>query len=167
MEDPSTTTGALDVRVVDYEAYHRAYFEQFNAEWLNEYFRVEDVDQTMFDDPRGTILERGGHILMGYLGERCVGTCALIQREPAVYELAKMAVTKQARGKHVGRALIDASIARAIAVRAKRLYLATNSRLSTAIGLYGRLGFVVTHTGKDPIYERVDTVMTYAKPLTL
>ena len=162
----SPQTSNLAASVVDYESRHRAYFEQFNAEWLNDHFRVEAVDQAMFDDPEGAILSRGGHILMGYLGARCVGTCALIQREPGVFELAKMGVTKQARGKHVGRALVEASIARAVAVHAKRLYLATNSRLSTAIALYGRLGFVVTRTGPDPIYERVDTVTTYAKPLS-
>lgn len=162
----SMKTGELAVSVVDYEPRHRAYFERFNAEWLNEHFRVEAVDQAMFDDPEGSILDRGGHILMGYLGESCVGTCALIQREPGVFELAKMGVTKQARGKHVGRALVEASIVRAATVRATRLYLATNSRLSTAIALYGRLGFVVTRTGPDPIYERVDTVMTYTKQLT-
>jgi len=162
----STKSGEFAVSIVDYEPRHRTYFERFNAEWLNDHFRVEAVDQAMFDDPEGTILNRGGHILMGYLGENCVGTCALIQRDPGVFELAKMGVTKPARAKHVGRGLVEASITRAIAVRATRLYLATNSRLSTAIALYRRLGFVVTRTGPDPIYERVDTVMTYTKPLT-
>lgn len=153
------------VSVVDYEPRHREYFERFNSEWLQEYFRVEPVDQAMFDDPEGTITARGGHIFMGYLGDRCVGTCALIQRELGVFELAKMGVTKAARGKSVGRALVQASIARAKSVRAGRLYLATNSRLSTAITLYGTLGFVLTRKGPDPIYERVDTIMTYTGSL--
>lgn len=167
IEQAATQHGAhtTAVRVVDFAPEHREYFERFNVEWLEAHFRVEAVDEAMFADPWGTILDPGGHIFMVYLSDRCVGTSALIQRKPGEFELAKMGVTQSARGQGVGGALVQACIARARAVQARRLYLATNSRLKTAIALYGRLGFEITRTGPDPIYERVDTVMTFTAPL--
>ena len=71
-----------------------------------------------------------------------VGTCALQKTGETSFELTKMGVTASARGLKAGEALLEATIARAMAMRADPLYLLTNTAAAAAIHLYEKLGFV-------------------------
>jgi GNAT superfamily N-acetyltransferase len=69
-----------------------------------------------------------------------------IQIAPACY-LQDLFTSTAARGRGVGRALIDAVYARAVAANAGRLYWQTHESNSTAMALYDKVaersGFVV------------------------
>ena len=75
-----------------------------------------------------------------------------------VFELAKMTVAESVRGLGVGRALGEAAIAHARAIRARKVELLTNSLLVPAITLYRALGFVDVPLG-DTEYVRADVHM--------
>lgn len=69
------------------------------------------------------------------------GTVGLYPLGNGVCELRKMYLVKSARGKGIGRALLEHALGRARELGFRRIELETNSRLVEAISLYRRNGF--------------------------
>jgi N-acetylglutamate synthase-like GNAT family acetyltransferase len=93
-----------------------------------------------------------------------IGTCALIRMGEGVFELTKMGVSAQARGRKAGEFLLAATLDRARAMGIETLYLLTNRKCEAAIHLYEKLGFVhseeiMERYGKR--YERCNVAMIY------
>lgn len=139
-----------------------AHFERLNREWLEEYFRVEDKDRRYFADPEGTILATGGAIFFVREGARTVGTCALIRDPDGRFELAKMAVQYDCRGKGYGQWLVTAALAYAREQGATQVYLLSDEKLADALRLYERMGFVRKPIPGATGYARGDVYMDYA-----
>jgi putative acetyltransferase len=116
-------------------------FRELNEQWIARYFRVEEQDRLVLEDPERTILKAGGQIIMVVVGDERVGCCALIPIRPGVFELAKMAVSERLRGHGIGRRLLEHTIAQAKAMGAHTLELASNWKLANAVHLYESVGF--------------------------
>lgn len=150
------------VEIVPFEPALREHFRRLNQQWLERHFRVEDVDRTLFADPEGTILAKGGAILFALYAGEVIGTCALMHEGEGVFELSKMGVDENYRGLGAGRKLLDAAIAEYRRRGGSRLFLESNSRLGRALGMYERAGFVrqaALRPGSH--YERADVYMVY------
>lgn len=145
------------VEIVEYAPEHAAAFKSLNEEWISKYFKIEPEDLKALDHPKEYILKKGGHILMAIYDNKPVGTCALIKMKDG-YELAKMAVAPEARGKSIGYLLGRAAIEKGRADGAKRIYLESNTILKPAISLYHKLGFKKV-TGPPSPYERANIQM--------
>ncbi len=130
------------VEIMEYQPVFRAHFKSLNLEWIERYFEAEEADIRILSNPESEILDSGGHIFFARLDGEILGTCALIKLDDKTYELAKMGVTEAARGKCIGNKLLAAAIEKAKSVGAELIYLETNSRLSPAIHLYRKHGFV-------------------------
>ncbi len=102
---------------------------------------MEERDHLNLRDPEGTILDRGGHILMAVAEGVPVGCCALIPEGEGEYELAKMAVAESMRGRGVGRELLERTLALARSLGAQRLTLGSSTKLPDAVHLYESVGF--------------------------
>ena len=83
-------------------------FRELNESWIEKYFGMEEDDHEMLGDPEGYILRPGGQIVMAYLGDRAMGCCALIPVREGVYEVAKMAISEELRGRGIGRKVLGA-----------------------------------------------------------
>ena len=142
-----------DVEIIDYTTEFHAAFKQLNCEWIETYFTLEEQDLIYLDHPTEKILEQGGHIFMARYQGEVVGTGALVNVDNETYELAKMAVTERARGKHIGFLLGQSLIAKAREFGAKRLLIQSNTALEAAINLYYKLGFQRI-VGKPSPYEK-------------
>lgn len=116
-------------------------FRILNEAWIAKYFVIEGADRAVLEDPVKNILEPGGHIFMALLDDRPVGCCALIAMRPGEFEVAKMAVLEEERGRGIGRKVLEYAIAQAKKLDAERLYLETNRKLANAIHLYESVGF--------------------------
>jgi GNAT superfamily N-acetyltransferase len=57
------------------------------------------------------------------------------------FEIGKMAVAEEHRGRGAGKQLLAAVVDRAREIGAKRLYLESNTKLPNAIHLYEQQGF--------------------------
>jgi DNA-binding MarR family transcriptional regulator/ribosomal protein S18 acetylase RimI-like enzyme len=155
------------VEVVEYQPAYRNAFRDLNIEWIEKYFRVEPEDERVLSDPEKEILASGGKIFFARPAvgdekeslEAILGTCALVKKGERVYELAKMAVTEKAQGRQIGKKLLKASIAKAREMDAETVILETNSRLTPAINLYRKLGFVLIPPDPNSKYDRSDTRM--------
>jgi ribosomal protein S18 acetylase RimI-like enzyme len=132
----------MSTHVVDYSSEHRNAFRDLNLEWIERFFAVEESDRAMLGDPEGTIIDRGGFIFVALDGDSVAGVCSLVPAGGKSYQLAKMAVSPESRGKGTGRRLAEAAIARARERGAEQVELFSNTVLEPAISLYRSLGFV-------------------------
>jgi DNA-binding MarR family transcriptional regulator len=146
------------VQIVPYTDQYYDAFRQLNQEWITTYFVMEEADYQALDHPDEKIIQPGGCILMALYQDEPVGTCALIKMDDTTYELAKMAVSPKAQGKHVGWLLGQASLDKARQLGAKRVYLESNTILKPAINLYHKLGFQRIVGAPSP-YKRANIQM--------
>lgn len=146
------------VQVVQYTPEHQSAFKRLNEEWITRWFTMEDADYRSLDHPQEYILDRGGRILIALDDGEVIGTCALLKMDGDTFELAKMAVSAQARGQGVGWLLGQAAIDQATGLGAKRLYLESNTKLEPAIRLYRNLGFKEVQGARSP-YARCNIQM--------
>jgi ribosomal protein S18 acetylase RimI-like enzyme len=153
---------APEVRIVPFEPALREHFYRLNAQWLERHFVIEEIDRQMLGDPESWVLAPGGAIFFAMLGDEVIGTCALLHESPGVYELSKMGVDEGRRGHGAGRKLLDAAIAEFHRRGGTRLFLESNSALTTALGMYERAGFVMQPAIREGShYARADVYMVY------
>lgn len=160
-----TALRAARLEIVSYEPALAEDFYRLNAQWLQKYFRLEEIDKQMLRDPERYVLGPGGALLFARLGGEVIGTCALLQESPGVYELSKMCVDESFRGLGAGRQLLDAAVAEFHRRGGKELFLESNSLLKTALRMYEQVGFEFqpgTRSGSH--YERADVYMIYKAP---
>ena len=162
------TAAPAGLHIVEYSDALAPAFAEITREWVEGLFTLEANDRRIIDNPRETIIERGGFILFvedDQLG--IVGTCALIKIDKGVFELTKMGVRAEARGRKVGEFLLRAVVKRAEAMGLEELFLLTNAKLAPAIHLYEKVGFchdagIMRRFGAR--YARCDVAMRYPLP---
>lgn len=145
--------------VVTYRDEYREAFAELNREWIERHFRMEPRDREALQDPRGTIVEPGGQVFFAVAGGEVMGTVAMKRAAADVFELSKMAVRPEARGRGYGDLLVGAAVAWARERGARRVFLLSNTLLAPAIRLYEKHGFVTEHRGPHPGYERANIRM--------
>ncbi len=148
----------MEIKIIPYRSEHYAIFKQLNLEWLDHYSLTESHDLMILDDPQGTILDNGGYIWMAEADGKIVGSAGLMKEEEGVYELVKMAVTENYRGKGIARLLIERCLYKAREIGAKKVTLYSNHQLQTAIGLYEKYGFYHVEVVNSPM-ETADVRM--------
>jgi ribosomal protein S18 acetylase RimI-like enzyme len=88
-----------------------------------------------------------GNSLVAYLpefGDQPVGLVGSFEEAPGQLELVSMWVRPQARGRHLGSALVEAIIERARSGQFARVHLWVTESNKAARGLYERCGFTPT-----------------------
>jgi len=149
----------MNVKIEPYQEKYKSAFYKLNEEWITNYFKMEQPDRDALENPQEYILDKGGFIFVATLNDEPVGVCALIKRNDMnCYELAKMAVSPKAQGKHIGFMLGQAVIEKATSLKTERLFLESNTKLTPAIKLYEKLGFKKVDGGPTP-YERCNIQM--------
>jgi ribosomal protein S18 acetylase RimI-like enzyme len=99
------------ILVVGYQPQYKQAFIALNEEWISTYFKLEEADHKVLNDP------------------------------DHAFELAKMAVSPRVQGKGAGWLLAQAVVAKAKDLGSRNFYLESNTLLKPAINLYRKLGF--------------------------
>ena len=146
------------IQLVNFDAKYAQVFHDLNFEWIEKYFTLEESDRVMLDAPQKTILDRGGYIVIALYQDEPVGTCALIKHDDERFELAKMAVSDDAKGKSIGFLMGRDIIQKARELGAERIFLESNTRLVPALNLYKKLGFARVVSEPSP-YSRCNIQM--------
>lgn len=144
----------MEFSIVGYQPGFRQAFYDFNIEWLETYFYVEDYDREVLGDPAKYILDPGGEIFFAVQNDKAIGTVALMPYEDGVYELTKMAVPPQYRGMKIGQALMQYCIDFASDKGFHSLLLYSNTVLKNAIYIYRKYGFEEVEMEKNRPYDR-------------
>jgi len=151
-------TSISETTIVSYHPKYAAAYKKLNLAWIEKYFVVEEHDIEQLDNPETYIINKGGYILFANHENEIVGTCALIKTGEAEFELAKMAVAENMRGKQIGKLIGEAAIEQAKDAGARRVWLESNRILTTALNLYRKLGFKEIPMSATP-YARADIKM--------
>ncbi len=148
------------VQIIPYRSEHRDFFKNVNIAWITQHFKMEKSDYLTLENPEEYILDKGGSILVALYDQKPIGVCALIKMDHPKYEyeLAKMAVSSEAKGKGIGWYLGKAILEKAAAMGARHVYLESNTVLKPAINLYHKLGFKKVIDYPSP-YERCNIQM--------
>lgn len=139
----------------------KEYLDQFiglNEQWIAHYFELEDVDRNLAKNPF-SIIEKGGYIFTLLVDDKVEGVCALFNDGDGVFELARMAVAAESRGKGLGGKLMEAALLKLQNIGARKVYLVSNTKLESAISLYKKYQFSVVSKGQHPLYSRANIVM--------
>ncbi|MGA9212406.1 GNAT family N-acetyltransferase [Kaistella sp.] len=142
----------MNIEIINYESKYRDDFKTLNTEWLQKYFVVEEFDEYQLSNPETEIIDKGGKIYLAKIGEKIVGTSALL-KEHDIYELAKMAVTEDFKGHGIGKLLMQHCINETRKLGTEKLMLISNRSLIPAIEMYKKFGFIEIPLGNVP-YER-------------
>ena len=110
---------------------------------FRDYFAWLGPDGWFVDSEAELAALPGGYdaILVARDGEEIVGCVALRPLEGGACEMKRLYVRPSARGSGTGRALVEASIARARELGYSTMRLDTLARMDAARGLYLSLGF--------------------------
>jgi N-acetylglutamate synthase-like GNAT family acetyltransferase len=139
------------IEIIDYCDDYANDFKQLNLEWLEKYHLTESHDLEIINHPKETILDSGGCIYLVKTDGKIVGTAGLANAGNGVYELVKMAVAPAFQGKGISRMLMDKCLNKAKELNAKKIFLYSNSQLTTAISLYKKYGFTHIDASGSPL----------------
>ena len=147
------------ISIVPFRSEFSKDFFELNIEWLETYFYVEDFDREVLSNPEKYIINPGGHIFFALEDNCVIGTVALMKASGNNFELTKMAVRTDLRGKKVGQKLMQYCIDYAKAQNFDSLFLYSNTKLENAIYIYRKYGFVEIPVEPDSPYERSNIKM--------
>lgn len=124
-------------------AFNKKYSEQFfllNKAWIEESWRLEDSDKKDLLNP-DKIVENGGQVFFALDNKSVIGTVAMIKSSFDRFELAKMTVQEDFRGKGIANMLMDECLEFAKQNNANEIFLISNDSLIIARKLYDKYGF--------------------------
>jgi N-acetylglutamate synthase-like GNAT family acetyltransferase len=149
----------MSIEIVPFHPSHTQAFYDLNIEWLETYFYVEEFDREVLSKPGKYIIDRGGHIFFVIEDHVVLGTVALMKTKNNCFELTKMAVLPNQRGKKIGQQLMQHCIDFAEEQGFKKLFLYSNTILENAIYIYRKYGFKEIPVEPDSPYDRSNIKM--------
>jgi len=123
--------------------FNKQYSKQFfllNKAWIEKSWHLEDSDKKDLLNP-DKIVHNGGQIFFALENHNAIGTVAMIKSSDDNYELAKMTVQDNFRGKGIANMLMDECLKFAKENKAKEIFLISNNSLIIARKLYDKYGF--------------------------
>jgi GNAT superfamily N-acetyltransferase len=144
--------------IIDYEDRYHDDFKRLNLEWLDKFNLTESHDLEILDHPRESVIDRGGHIFLLRDGDAIIGSAGIFKMNDGEYEIIKMTVAPEHRGKKLGELLLAKCIAKTKELHASTLILYSNSNLKTAIYMYEKFGFKHVEV-KDAPFATADIKM--------
>ena len=144
--------------IIDYEDQYLKDFQRLNLEWLEKFNLVESHDLEILHHPRENVIDRGGSIFLLKDNDAIIGSAGIFKINDKEYELIKMSVAPEHRGKKFGDMLLEKCIVKAKEMKASKLILFSNSNLQTAIRLYEKFGFIHVEVVDAP-FETADIKM--------
>ena len=129
-----------NVLVTDFQSRYSSQFYQLNRVWIEDSWVLEDSDKKDLLNPE-IIIHNGGQIFFAISKHEVIGTVAMIKNSDKIYELAKMTVKSNYRGKGIANLLMDKCIEFAFKKNASEIFLISNDSLTVARNLYEKYGF--------------------------
>ena len=111
-----------------------------NKAWIEESWRLEDSDKKDLLNP-DKIVENGGQVFFALENKIAIGTVAMLKCSDDRFELAKMTVQEDFRGKGIANMLMDECLKFAKQKNAREIFLISNDSLIIARNLYDKYGF--------------------------
>jgi putative acetyltransferase len=98
----------------------------------------------------------GATFLVARLGERIIGTGALVPRGDGTAEIVRMSVAHALRRRGLGRMILNRLVAQARRDGLRRVVLETTATWQEVIAFYLDYGFRITHESGGDVYFALD-----------
>ncbi len=110
---------------------------------LKEYGLSPDPENTDSDinDIEKSYFQSGGYFEVLKSDGKIIGTWGLYPEEESTFELRKMYLKKEARGRGLGKQMMNRMLEKARELKCERIVLETASVLKEAISMYKKYGF--------------------------
>ena len=115
-------------------------FFVLNKAWIEESWILEESDKKDLLNP-DKIIHNGGQVFFALENQKVIGTVAMINSSDDRFELAKMTVQEDFRGKGIANLLMDECLKFAKENNANEIFLISNDSLTIARNLYDKYGF--------------------------
>ena len=115
-------------------------FFVLNKAWIEESWILEESDKKDLLNP-DKIIHNGGQVFFALENQKVIGTVAMINSSDDRFELAKMTVQEDFRGKGIANLLMDECLKFAKENKANEIFLISNDSLTIARNLYDKYGF--------------------------
>src|SRR5678810_758561 len=99
--------------IIDYEDRYLDDFRRLNLEWLDRFNLTESHDLEILDHPHENVIDRGGFIFLLREEDAIIGTAGIFKINELEYELIKMTVAPEHRGKKFGDMKLEKCISKA------------------------------------------------------
>jgi putative acetyltransferase len=129
------------IEIIEYDNKYHEDFKSMNLDYLDKYNLTESHDMIMLDNPVEVILGRGGFLWLAKAGEEIVGTVGIMPEGHGIFELIKMCVAENWRGRGISKLLLETCLQKVKELGAEKLILFSNHQLQTALKLYEKYGF--------------------------
>ena len=129
--------------MIEIVGFNKKYSEQFfilNKAWIEESWHLEDSDKKDLLNP-DKIVDNGGQVFFALENKIAIGTVAMIKSSDDRFELAKMTVQEDFRGKGIANMLMDECLKFAKQNSSREIFLISNDSLTIARNLYDKYGF--------------------------
>ena len=129
--------------MIEIVGFNKKYSKQFftlNKAWIEESWHLEDSDKKDLLNP-DKIVHNGGQVFFALEDHKAIGTVAMIKSSADRFELAKMTVQYDFRGKGIANMLMDECLKFAKENKANEIFLISNDSLKIARNLYDKYGF--------------------------
>ncbi len=128
------------ISIIGFKKQYSKQFFILNKAWIEKSWRLEDSDKKDLLNP-DKIIENGGQVFFALENKIAVGTVAMIKSSDDRFELAKMTVQEDFRGKGIANMLMDECLKFAKQHNAREIFLISNDSLIIARNLYDKYGF--------------------------
>ena len=129
-----------NIYIQEYEKKFDKDFYILNKTWIEESWILEESDKKDLLNPK-KIFDNGGQVFFAVEDQNAIGTVAMITNSDYKFELAKMTVKENYRGKGIANMLMDQCLDFAKQKNTKEIFLISNDSLTTARNLYDKYGF--------------------------
>ena len=147
-----------NICIIEYETKFDKDFFVLNKVWIEESWILEESDKKDLLNPK-KIVDNGGQVFFAVESQSAVGTVAMIKSSEYKFELAKMTVKENYRGKGIANMLMDQCLDFAKQKNAKEIFLISNDSLTIARNLYDKYGFKEVDLDSQK-YDRGNVKMT-------
>jgi GNAT superfamily N-acetyltransferase len=144
--------------IIDYEDQYHKDFQRLNLEWLEKFNLVESHDLEVLNHPRENVINCGGFIFLLKDNDVIIGSAGMYKVNDEEFELIKMYVAPEYRGKKYGEMLLQHCLTKAKKMNVAKIILYSNSKLHTAIRMYEKFGFKHVDVTGAP-FETADVKM--------
>lgn len=129
-----------NICIQEYETRFDKDFFVLNKAWIEKSWILEESDKKDLLNPK-KIIDNGGQVFFAVEDQNAIGTVAMIKSSDYKFELAKMTVKENYRGKGIANMLMDQCLDFAKQKNTKEIFLISNDSLTTARNLYDKYGF--------------------------
>ena len=128
------------ISIIGFKKQYSKQFFLLNKAWIEDSWHLEDSDKKDLLNP-DKIVENGGQVFFALENKIAIGTVAMIKSSNDRFELAKMTVQENLRGKGIANMLMDECLKFAKQNNAREIFLISNDSLIIARNLYDKYGF--------------------------